>query len=292
MKGIILAGGSGTRLYPVTHCVSKQLLPVYDKPMIYYPISVFMLGGIREILVITTPNDGPLFQALLGDGSQWGLSFSYAVQPRPEGLAQAFVIGKDFVGDSAVSLILGDNIFWGSGFLNLLEAAIGRTSGATIFAYQVTEPQRYGVVEIAPDGRPKSIEEKPRNPRSNLAVTGLYCYDNEVCARAASLAPSARGEIEISDLNRRYLDDGALTVEILPRGVAWLDTGTPEAMLEASLFVETIQKRQGLLISSPEEIAFRRGFIDAEKLERLALPLAKNAYGGYLLRLARGALPR
>ena len=288
MKGIILAGGSGSRLYPVTRGTSKQLLPIYDKPMIYYPLSMLMLAGIREILVIATPEDAPNFERLLGDGSQWGLQFSYARQPRPEGLAQAFVIGKSFVGKDPVALVLGDNIFWGHGMVEGLKKACAQPSGATVFAYRVTDPERYGVVEIGANGTALSIEEKPALPKSSYAVTGLYFYDNAVINHAANLKPSPRGELEISDLNRIYLQNGALKVITLGRGIAWLDTGTHESMLQASEFVATIQARQGLKVSSPEEIAFRLNYISADELAMLAKPMEKNEYGKYLLEVARG----
>jgi len=286
-KGIILAGGSGTRLYPVTQVVSKQLLPVYDKPMIYYPLSTLMLAGIRDMLLISTPEDTPRFAQLLGDGAQWGLNLSYAVQPSPDGLAQAFVIGRDFLGHDTAALVLGDNIFYGHDLQPQLVRACGRGPGATVFAYPVADPQRYGVAEFDADGRVVSLEEKPREPRSRYAVTGLYFYDNRVLDVAAGLAPSARGELEITDVNKAYLAWGELSCEVMGRGMAWLDTGTHESLLEASQYIETIERRQGLKIACPEEIAFRLGYIDAAKLERLGNALAKNGYGKYLLGLLR-----
>jgi glucose-1-phosphate thymidylyltransferase len=286
MKGIILAGGSGTRLYPLTRGVSKQLIPIYDKPMIYYPLSILMLAKIREILIITTPEDCQNFKRLLGNGGQWGLSLSYAEQPRPEGLAQAFIIGREFIGKDRVALVLGDNIFWGHGLVENLQLALAQKQGATIFAYRVTDPERYGVVEIGPKGKARSLEEKPAKPKSNLAVTGLYFYDNSVVEKAAMLKPSRRGELEITDLNRVYLKKGRLQVVTLGRGIAWLDTGTHESMLQAAEFVATIQARQGLKVSCPEEIAFRLGYVSRKELMRLAAPMEKNDYGKYLHALA------
>jgi glucose-1-phosphate thymidylyltransferase len=291
-KGIILAGGSGTRLYPVTQVLSKQLLPVYDKPMIYYPLSTLMLAGIRDILLISTPGDTPRFEQLLGDGARWGINLSYAVQPSPDGLAQAFLIGRSFIGGDSPALVLGDNIFYGNDLQPMLERAAAREDGATIFAYPVADPERYGVAEFDGTGRVLSLEEKPVHPRSRYAVTGLYFYDNRVVDVAASLKPSARGELEITDVNKVYLDDGALAVEVMGRGMAWLDTGTHESLLEAGQYIATIERRQGLKIACPEEIAYRLGYIDATALEQLGTAMAKNGYGQYLLGLLREPLVR
>jgi len=286
-KGIILAGGSGTRLHPATLAISKQLLPVYDKPMVYYPLSTLMLGGMREVLVISTPQDTPRFQALLGDGSRWGMQLSYCVQPSPDGLAQAFILGRDFVGGGPSALVLGDNIYFGHDFAQLLSRADSRTTGATVFAYHVNDPERYGVVEFDANKRALSIAEKPKAPKSNYAVTGLYFYDEQVCDIAASIKPSARGELEITTVNAAYLSQGQLDVEIMGRGYAWLDTGTHDSLMEAGQFIATLEKRQGLKVACPEEIAYRAGWIDAAQLEALAAPMLKNSYGQYLMQVLR-----
>jgi glucose-1-phosphate thymidylyltransferase len=288
-KGIILAGGSGTRLYPVTQAVSKQLMPVYDKPMVYYPLTTLMLAGIRDVLLISTPQDTPRFTELLGDGSQWGMNIQYAVQPSPDGLAQAFIIGRDFVGPNPSALVLGDNIFYGHNLVSIMQRADNRASGASVFAYHVQDPERYGVVEFDYQQRARRIEEKPVKPKSNFAVTGLYFYDSKVCDIASNIQPSARGELEITDVNRWYLEQNQLNVEIMGRGYAWLDTGTHDSLLEAAGFISTLQKRQGLMVACPEEIAFAQSWIDATQLQKLAIPLAKNSYGQYLLQLLKSS---